>query len=236
MDNKNIVPYSQIVDEGNAEFDSNTINNIQTQSSQIEGAPSQIIIPQNNIIVQNISVIGSLNAVLSPPGLNYKQYFKTKLQDHHQTCCPSCCTLWLASHIWLILFTVISIIRMIICAYAIWLYYINIADLQHTTPSWLFYSWIGVFVWEIVYFFINILCFYALRACISSIFLVKIIVLCLDCVTYLGQGGILSLFIMVPLTVWAIYVFYKIRKWAIFFKNGGVYDPNMLTPVYINIA
>ena len=75
---------------------------------------------------------------------------------------------------------------------------------------------------------INILSLYALRNVIPSILLLQIIS-SIICTVIVGMT--LHFFLLDAIMVlWAVWTFHRAYIWAKYFKNGGIYDRNMINP------
>eukprot|EP01084_Bolivina_argentea_P020063 37340_1 len=175
------------------------------------GQTTTVVVTQPmNVQQQAVTLVGE-----------FKNLFRLKIQDPRQNCACECCSLWIAAHVWLILYIIGNI-------YEIYIYTV-IVEIGGSDYLWI-YAFLG---WSIIDCFVNFYCFYGLYNCAANAILAQIAVNCVNWVILLVMMilfGDYSLILSMLLTFWATWVFWKIWKWAKYFENGGAYDANMLFP------
>eukprot|EP01084_Bolivina_argentea_P020062 37339_1 len=70
-----------------------------------DGQPTTVQQGQTTVVVQQ-PVAAQTIGTGSPN--DYKNYFKVKIQDPRQNCACECCSLWLASHVWLVIMIIFN--------------------------------------------------------------------------------------------------------------------------------
>eukprot|EP01083_Nonionella_stella_P089740 250497_1 len=170
---------------------------------------------------QQIPVVITTTTTNKQPTItdDYLTLFRTKLNQPKINCGCECCNLWIATHVWLILYIIFAIIQVAVYGSAA-------AQLPDEGVLWV------LMVWYIIYICINVWCLYGLYQCQSLPFLIKLITLGVDVIFTILVILFVNWFAIIDLILigYMFWVFWKVWKWAQYFEKGGIFDENMIIP------